>query len=170
MKKNKEITFINVGRHEEKQKRLSRIIEAVEKLKQENIKCKVLFVGDGVDNIKYKNMVKDKKLEDYITFLGAKQNPYPYFCISDCFLMSSEYEGYPVVFIEALILGLPIITTDISDSREDIANKYGIVTQKSTEDIYLAMKNFIKEGYKINQQFNPEQYNKEILKELEKIL
>lgn len=165
-----EITFINVGRHDEKQKRLSRIIEAVEKLKKDNIKCKVLFVGDGPDKEKYEEMVKEKKLEEYIIFLGAQKNPYPYFNISDCLLLSSEYEGYPVVFVEAQILGLPIITTDISDSREDIENKYGIVTNKNTEEIYNAMKAFIEKGYKIQKEFSPEKYNQEILKELETIL
>lgn len=111
-----------------------------------------------------------KKLEEYIIFLGAQKNPYPYFNISDCLLLSSEYEGYPVVFIEAQILGLPIITTDISDSREDIENKYGIVTNKNTEEIYNAMKEFIEKGYKIQKEFSPEKYNQEILKELETIL
>ena len=115
-------------------------------------------------------MVKEKKLEEYIIFLGAQKNPYPYFNISDCLLLSSEYEGYPVVFVEAQILGLPIITTDISDSREDIENKYGIVTNKNTEEIYNAMKAFIEKGYKIQKEFSPEKYNQEILKELETIL
>lgn len=163
-------TFINVGRHDEKQKRLSRIIEAVEMLKKDNIKCRVLFIGDGPDNKKYRDMVNKKKLEEYITFLGAKQNPYPYFMISDCLLMSSEYEGYPVVFIESLILGLPIITTDISDSKEDIENKYGIVTKRNTKEIYSAMKTFIQNGYEIKEKFLPEKYNLEILEELEKII
>lgn len=165
-----EVTFINVGRHDEKQKRLTRIIEATEKLKTENIKCKILFVGNGPDTEKYKNMVIEKKLEEYIIFIGAKKNPYPYFKISNCLLMSSEYEGYPVVFIEALILGLPIITTDISDSKKDIENKYGIVTNKNSEDIYNVMKNFIEKGYKSTEKFDPKKYNENILIELQKIL
>ena len=130
----------------------------------------MLFVGDGPDRDKYEKMMKEKQLEDYIIFLGAQKNPYPYFNISDCLLMSSEYEGYPVVFVEAQILGLPIITTDVSDSREDIENKYGIVINKNTEEIYIAMKEFIEKGYKIQNKFVPEKYNQEILKELEKIL
>lgn len=169
-KKDNEITFINVGRHDEKQKRLSRIIEAVEMLKKDNIKCKVLLVGDGPEKEKYENFVKEKQLEDYIVFLGAQKNPYPYFKISDCFLMSSEYEGYPVVFIESLILGLPIITTDISDSKEDIENKYGIVTNKSSENIYKAMKTFIQDGIKIEDEFDYKKYNEQILDKLEKII
>ena len=170
MKKQEEITLINIGRHDEKQKKLTRIIEAVEKLKKENIKCKVLLVGDGFDTPQYKKMVKEKQLEEYIAFLGAKKNPYPYLAISDGLVMSSEYEGNPVVFIEAMILGIPIITTNISDSQEEIEGKYGLVTSKNTEDLYLSMKKFIKEGYEIKETFNPEKYNQEILEQLEKVL
>ena len=170
MKKQEGITLINIGRHNEKQKKLTRIIEAVQKLKEENMKCKVLLVGDGLDTPKYKKMVEEKQLEEYIVFLGPKKNPYPYLAISDGLLMSSEYEGNPVVFIEAMILGVPIITTNISDSQEEIEGKYGFVASKNTEDFYLAMKKFIKEGYEIKETFNPEKYTQEILKQLEKVL
>lgn len=170
MKKQEEITLINIGRHDEKQKKLTRIIEAVEKLKKENMKCKVLLVGEGLDTPNYKKIVEEKQLEEYIQFLGPKKNPYPYLAMSDGLLMSSEYEGNPVVFIEAMILGVPIITTNISDSQEEIEGKYGLVTSKNAEDLYLAMKKFIKEGYEIKEAFNPEKYNQEILEQLEKVL
>ena len=78
-KDNKCFTFLNVGRHDEKQKKLTRIIEAVQKLKQDDLNFKVLFVGDGKDNTLYRKMVKDKKLENNIIFVGPQKNPYPYF-------------------------------------------------------------------------------------------
>ncbi len=90
--------------------------------------------------------------------------------MSDALIMSSDYEGNPVVFIEAKILGKPIITTNISDSEEEIAGKYGLVTGKNTEELYIAIKQFIKEGYEIKEPFNPEKYNQQILEELEKVL
>ena len=127
-KENKDIiTFINLGRHDEKQKRLSRIIGATKKLNEEGYKFRVLFVGEGEDTESYKEQAKDVK---NIIFMGSKKNPYPYLQKSDCLLMSSDFEGYPVVFIESLILGKTIITTDVSDSKIDIENKYGIVTRK----------------------------------------
>ena len=110
-KDNKCFTFLNVGRHDEKQKKLTRIIEAVQKLKQDDLNFKVLFVGDGKDNTLYRKMVKDKKLENNIIFVGPQKNPYPYFKISDCVILTSDYEGYPVVFLESFILNKPIITT-----------------------------------------------------------
>lgn len=162
--------FLNVGRHEEHQKKLTRIIEAAKKLKNNNFEFKVILVGDGPDTEKYKKMVKNYKLENDIIFKGKKDNPYPYFNICDCVLLSSEYEGYPVVLVEALTLNKPVITTDVSDARIDIENKYGIVTKKDSNSIYEAMKSFIENGYKINNKFDPEEFNRSILEKLEKII
>ena len=165
-KDDENITFLNVGRHDETQKRLTRIINASEKLKKEGLQFKVLFVGDGPDNNLYKEMVKEKKLEKNIIFLGSKQNPYPYFKISDCVILTSDYEGYPVVFLESFVLEKPIITTKVSDYKE-IEGKRGLVTSKDTEDIYEKMKDFIQNGYEIKEKFEPEKYNQKIIKKLE---
>ena len=167
-KDNKCFTFLNVGRHDEKQKKLTRIIEAVQKLKQDDLNFKVLFVGDGKDNTLYRKMVKDKKLENNIIFVGPQKNPYPYFKIADCVVLTSDYEGYPVVFLESFILNKPIITTKVSDYK-DIEGKYGYITSKQIDDIYEKMKEMIKNGYEIKESFDADKYNNDIIEKLEKI-
>ena len=167
-KDNKCFTFLNVGRHDEKQKKLTRIIEAVQKLKQDDLNFKVLFVGDGKDNTLYRKMVKDKKLENNIIFVGPQKNPYPYFKISDCVILTSDYEGYPVVFLESFILNKPIITTKVSDYK-DIEGKYGYITSKQIDDIYEKMKEMIKNGYEIKESFDADKYNNDIIEKLETI-
>ncbi len=106
---------------------------------------------------------------DNIEFLGSKKNPYPYLKNSDAFIMSSEFEGYPVVFVESQILGKPIITTDVSDSKKDIDGKYGLVIEKSDKGVYNGMKKFLDEGYK-SEKFDPEKYDREILNKLKNIM
>ena len=61
--------FVNVGRHDEKQKRISRIIKASKLLKDSGYKFKVLLVGEGKDTEFYKGLVKKYKLENYQDFL-----------------------------------------------------------------------------------------------------
>lgn len=124
-------TFLNVGRHEERAKKLTRIIEATKMLKKENYQFRVLFIGDGEDTDLYKQKVKEENLEDTIFLLGRKENPYPYFTISDCVILSSEYEGYPVVYLESFVLNKPIITTKVSD-YEQVEKGRGIVVEKNT--------------------------------------
>lgn len=160
--------FINVGRHDEKQKQISRILDATEKLNKNGFKFKVLLVGKGTNTKDYEQVIKEKKL-DNIIMLGAKKNPYPYFKISDCFLLSSQFEGYPVVFVESEILGLPIVTTDVSDSKKDIDGKFGQVVDNSAKGVYRGMKKFLEKGIK-TEKFDPEKFNEEIIEKVKKIM
>lgn len=160
-KRDRNPLFVNVGRHDEYQKRLSRIIEASKKLKEENYKFKVIFIGDGPDTNMYKTMVKEEKLEDVIIFLGRKKNPFPYYKLADAVLLSSEYEGYPVVFLEAMILGKPILSTKVSDF-EDIDNKYGLFSECNTDGVYNSMKKFMDTKFVNKEKFDYLKYNEEI--------
>ena len=86
------------------------------------------------------------------------KNPYPYFKISDSVILTSEYEGYPVVFVEAMTLNVPIVTTDVSDSKKEIDNKYGIVVKNNNpEEIAKSMKEIIENKNKYKNIFNPEE-------------
>ena len=149
------VTFLNVGRHDEKQKRLTRLIEASNKLKKDGFDFRVLLVGDGPDNTKYKELVNTYDLENN-------------FKIANCIILTSEYEGYPVVFLESFILNKPLITTKVSDYKQ-VEDGFGYVTEKDINDIYEKMKLFIQNGYDINKKFKPEEYNNEIMKKLEEI-
>lgn len=166
-KDSEKVTFVNIGRHEEKQKKLTRIIMAAKKLKEEKYNFKILFVGDGPDTERYKELVKSEKLEDVIIFLGKKKNPYPYYRISDCVILSSDYEGYPVVFLESFVLEKPIITTKVSDYEE--VDGRGLIAEKSEDGIYEKMKIFIENGFKIEKKFDADLYNENIIKMIERL-
>ena len=160
--------FLNVGRHDEKQKKISRILDATEKLNKNGFKFKVLLVGKGTNTKDYEEIIKEKKLNNVI-LLGAKKNPYPYFKISDSFLLSSQFEGYPVVFVESEILGLPIITTNVSDSKKDIDGIFGQVVENSEKGVYRGMKNFLEKGLK-TEKFNSEKFNQNIIEQIKQII
>lgn len=169
VEKRENYTFVNIGRHDETQKRLTRIIEAAKMLQKDNLKFKILFVGEGKDTNQYKNLVTNYNLQNNIEFLGVKKNPYPYINFADAVILTSDYEGYPVVFLEALTLNKPIITTDVADAIDDINDKFGKVVEKDVTQIYITMKEFITNSYNIKERFNPEKYNSGITKKLEQI-
>ena len=83
--------------------------------------------------------------------------------------MSSQFEGYPVVFVESMILNKPIVTTLVSDANKDIKDKFGIVTENSLDGVYEGMKKFLDEGFEIKKKFDPEKFNKDIINELKKV-
>ena len=134
-------TFINIGRHDERQKKLSRIIKATKKLFDEGYKFRLVFIGDGDYHGKYMDMTRGMQ---NVLFLGSKKNPYPYLKMSDALIMSSEYEGFPVVWVEAKILNKMIITTKVSDWKTAIEDtSSGFVTEISDDGVYEGMKKFL---------------------------
>lgn len=153
--------FVNVGRHEEHQKRLSRIIEASAKLKKENYKFRILFIGDGPDTGKYKEQVIKAKLSKNIIFLGRKSNPYPYYKMCDAVLLASDYEGFPVVFLEAMMMNKVILSTKVSD-WEELDGENGLFCDFSTEAVYKMMKQYLDNGFAIKKKFDYIEYNKDI--------
>ena len=170
-KKNDNITtFVNISRHDEHQKRLTRLIECAKLLDNDKEQFRILFIGDGKETELYKKMVDDYSLSDKIIFVGRTTNPYPYIKLSDCVILTSDYEGYPVVYLESMILNKPIITTDVSDSEFDIENKYGIVTGKDIDEIYNSMKSFIRKGFDLKEKFDAEEYNNQITNKVKNII
>ena len=89
--------------------------------------------------------------------------------MADVLLMSSDFEGYPVVFIESEILEKPIITTNVSDSMKDIQNKFGIVVERSEDGVYLGMKELWEKGFVTNK-IDAEKFNQDILKKVEELI
>ena len=101
------ILFMFIGRLDDTSKKLGRAIHLTKEIK----KIELWIIGDGKDKKKYQEMVKKEKLENRIKFLGAKKNPYPYMKLADYILLTSDYEGFPVTYLEAITLHKPIITT-----------------------------------------------------------
>lgn len=169
LKKDKKITFLSVARHEDKHKKISRIIDATKKLKDEGYDFKVLLIGDGQDHKLYLDMISQYKV-DNIDVLGSRLNPFPYFKIADAFVFSSQYEGYGLVLNEARVLNLPIITTDVADAAMITKEGYGILCENSSDGVYVGMKEFLQNGYKLEKKFDAKKFNDRITKELDSIL
>lgn len=160
--------FLNVSRHSEFDKKLTRLINACDKLR--NYDFLVLMIGNGPDHDNYVKMVQEKKLTDKIKFLGFKTNPFPYYKLANAFVLTSAFEGFPVVFLESKMMNIPIITTDVSDARRDVEGQYGIVVSNDDQSIYFGMKEFLDNGFKITKQFNTNDFNRESISKLERLI
>lgn len=170
IKKNKKkINVVNISRHTEFDKKISRIITAIEKLK-DKYEIILYLIGDGNDHQKYVNLVKEKGLEDCVVFLGAQSNPYPYYLLGDVFVLSSAFEGFPTVYTEALTLNIPIVTTDVSDAKTFIAKKYGIVCKNNENDLKNALEKFIIDDFKIENKFDPREFNNQSMNAIERLI
>jgi len=82
---------------------------ALTKLRKSHL---LLIVGDGEEREKLNGLVRNLGLERSVLFTGALLNPYPLIARSNLFVLSSRWEGYPNVILEALALKVPVIATD----------------------------------------------------------
>ena len=155
-------SFINISRHFERAKKITRIIEASSKLKEEGYSFKVYLVGDGEDHNSYIELINKLNLEQNVIMLGSKINPYNYLKNCDSVIISSDFEGYGIVIDEARVLNIPIITTDIADAKDIITTDIGIVVGKSTDGIYSGMKQILDNNINFDYNFDYNKFNKSI--------
>lgn len=123
------------------EKMVDRIILASDRLRKEGYNFNFLIIGDGDELEKLQSMISDYGLNDRIQMLGWIANPFPYVKRCDWFLCPSSRESFALTLLESIALGTPVITTDCGGPKDVIeGGKYGILTENSSEGVYLGMK------------------------------
>lgn len=171
---NNTFTILSIGRIEPV-KRFSIIPEIVAYLKNENCKFKWYLIGGGeyvkeLDQIRQK--VSQYGVSDSFIYLGEKINPYVYIAHSNLVVCTSLSESFNYVINEALVLGIPVVTTEFGSAREFINNNQtGLIT--SIDEIGKTIKLMITNiDYYNKFKINLESYNynnKMILDDIEQL-
>lgn len=132
-----------LGRLQE-EKGADRLLEAHKRLLDEGKKLELIMIGDGCDMSKLSAYVEKNGLTDSVHMLGYLDNPYPYMKTADLFVCPSRAEGFGLVLVEAMILDLPVMSTDCAGPNEILdGGKYGMSVENSTDGIYNGIKEFI---------------------------
>ncbi len=139
-------------------KGLKYLIKAIDILKFKETNLKLLIIGDGTELQELKVLIKNLKLERYVIFLGKIPNELipVYMAASDIFVLPSISEGFPVVILEAMATGLPIVTTKIRGLEEIVVN--------GVNGFLVEPKNHIQLSKKITILLNDEKLSKKISK------
>lgn len=150
--KNKITAFVTVGRIENTTKRIDKVSEICRLLKEDNLdNFKWYVVGDGPDLKKNKEMALQYNLNNLIEFVGNKINPFPYIKNADFLVVTSDYEGYPMVVEEALLLKTPVIITNYSSAHEQVKDGCeGIITGMDVESLYSELKELLRNPAKVH--------------------
>lgn len=147
-----------------------RLVEVQKKLKENNYDTKVYIIGEGSNRKKIEKKIKKYRLEKDFILLGKKDNIYPILKQANLFVLSSYYEGFGVVLLESLSMGIPILVPDISGAKDvatEIApNNSSIITKNSINGIYDGIVNCIK-NKRTKFLFDIKEYNIKIKKTLE---
>lgn len=120
-----------------KQKNPYKFIQIINEIVKINPKFKSIWVGDGELKDDVLHIVKKLKLEDNISFIGFKSNPYKYMAQSKIFLLTSDWEGYGLVAFEALTLGLPCIVSNVGGLPNIVDNSCGLLCKENDDYIRI---------------------------------
>lgn len=129
-------TLCTVGRLSV-QKGYDRLLKAVRRLNEAKLVFDLWIIGVGAEEDKLKQYIKENNL-DNVKLLGYKKNPYNYMKNADMFVCSSRAEGFSTVVSEAIILGIPVITTDCSGMKELLGEnqEYGIICKNEEDALF----------------------------------
>lgn len=121
------------------QKNPERFINIIENVKKEINNVKVAIVGDGDLREKIESLIKEKNLSENIKMYGFVSNPYKLLSQSKALIMTSRSEGTPMVALEAMSVGLPIISTPVDGLKEIVINDENGFLSDSNEELANAI-------------------------------
>lgn len=141
--KNEAIKFVSVGRVAH-QKQYIRAVNTAKALNNMGISFKWIIIGDGNEKSMLTEKIRNEGLENCIEFIGARKNPYPYMSMADALIVTSLYESQPMVILESLLLGVPVISTDFSSAAEMLSGKeYAIICDNSDDAVTQAVTDIV---------------------------
>lgn len=125
-------------------KAYDRLLRILHKLKEEQYDFECWLLGDGEEKKKLEDDIQTYQMQDRVTLWGFQSNPYNFLAQCDLFICSSISEGYSTAVTEALIVGLPVITTACSGMHELLKDgECGVITENSEEALYQGLKELL---------------------------
>ncbi|WP_370057304.1 glycosyltransferase [Leifsonia sp. EB41] len=136
-------TFVNVGRLSP-EKNQERLIRAFAQVHAENPKTRLVIVGAGPLQEHLETVVATLGLQGSVYLTGMQRNPHAIMAKADCFVLSSDYEGQPMVILEALVLDLPIVTVEFASAKNALPAGTGLVVPQSVDGVADGMRAFLR--------------------------
>ena len=141
--------ILGVGRLEP-QKDFPTLIRAFAKVREVR-PARLMILGSGRDREKLDSLVRELGLKEDVAIVGFVKNPYPYIKRAAVYVLSSAWEGFGNVIVEALALGTPVVATNCPSGPQEILadGKYGdLVSVGDSEAISEAILRVLSDNYK----------------------
>ena len=111
----------------------------------EKYPANLYILGIGPLQQEMERYIQANNLQEAVTLLGYQTNPYKYVSKCDLFVCASFAEGFSTAATEALIVGTPVCSVEVSGMKEMLGehNEWGIVTENSEEALYQGIKDLL---------------------------
>jgi CDP-glycerol glycerophosphotransferase (TagB/SpsB family)/glycosyltransferase involved in cell wall biosynthesis len=152
-------TFVSVGRLSP-EKNHARLIRAFAQVNARNPATQLLIVGDGPLASDLRDLANDLRLGGAVLLSGHSENPYALMAAASCFVLSSDYEGQPMVLLEARVIGIPIVTVDFASVTGALPPGAGLVVEQDDAALAAGMESYLA-GRVPTAKFNPSRYQSE---------
>lgn len=135
-------------------KRIDLLIKAFNQV-QIHHPCRLLIVGDGSERTLVQELINELDLDSVCYFTGHQSNPLPWIKAADALVLSSDYEGFGNVLVEAMACGTQVIATDCPHGPAEILEhgRYGqLVPTNNSAALAVAMQNIIDKSYWVSEE------------------
>jgi len=141
----RKLTIAAVGRLSAP-KHFIRALTAHKRMLEDGLDHDLWIVGDGEERSLLEAYIQENHLDASAKLLGFRENPYNLMYAADILVCSSIFEGFSTFVTEGLILGKPIVTTDVSGMHELLSDsEYGLITANDDEAFYEGVKRMLTE-------------------------
>lgn len=117
--------FLAVGRFSRLHKGFDLLIQAFHLFTEKNKDWTLDIVGEGIEEELYRKMIAEYGLHDRITIHPFTNHIQSYYSDAQVYVLSSRWEGFGLVLVEAMAHGLPIVSSDLPTSKE-IMGDFGL--------------------------------------------
>ena len=117
--------FLAVGRFSHQHKGFDLLIEAFHIFAQQNNDWKLDIVGEGIEEELYRSLIQKYRLENKVFIHPFTNNIQEFYSKAQVYVLSSRWEGFGLVLVEAMAHGLPIVSSDLPTSKE-IMDDFGL--------------------------------------------
>lgn len=140
IKKQDKFRMVAVGRLVE-QKGFDRLMEVCANLRDDGFEFEVIILGEGKERTKLEMLINSLQLLSIVKLPGYLSNPYSVMRTADLIVCSSRSEGFSTVLTEAMVLGVPIVSTECAGVKELFGDmKCGMIVENSTLALYQSLK------------------------------
>ena len=122
-----------------------RLLQILRRLRDAQYPVHLYILGIGPLQQEMEEYIRQNKLQDAVTLLGYQTNPYQYVSKCDLFVCASFAEGFSTAATEALIVGTPVCTVEVSGMKEMLGenNEWGVVTENSEAALYEGIRHLL---------------------------